>query len=230
MRQRSERIYNILKENQLIALLSPLNVTDCVTAYEVLSPMGIILEIAFRTQAALEGIRAILQKYPDALVLAGTVLTRKQASDAIQSGVAGIVSPDYFQDVVACCVEQDVLCVPGGHGDVGKQLVQKADLYECGLDQLRTDTPYQWIFKLFPSVTNSVSYIDLSKAWKSVYKELQLVYTGGISLSNLEEIVQHDPTGFYCGSALTKHIENPAKMHEEAQKWKEIIQKQKNKV
>ena len=117
MENKSRNVFEVLQGNQLIALLSPQSLEDCVTAYEVLSPLGIVLEIAFRTHAALEGIQAIFDTHPDALVLAGTVLTRHQAKAAIRAGVAGIVSPDYFFDVVACCAEKRVMCVPGGHGD-----------------------------------------------------------------------------------------------------------------
>lgn len=227
MQNRSQQVFKILKENQLIALLSPQSVDDCITAYEVLSPLGIVLEIAFRTEAALKGIQAILKHDPDALVLAGTVLTRQQAEDAIGGGVSGIVSPDYLSEVVSCCVQHNIMCVPGGHGDVGKQLVQKSELYQCSLNQLKEEHPCQWNFKLFPAVTPGLSYISLSKAWQSVYKGLHLVYTGGLSLKNLKEIVLHDPKGFYCGSALTKQIKNPDAMREEAQKWKDVVQKVK---
>ena len=108
---------------------------------------------------------------------------------------------------------------------MGKQLVQKAKLYQCSLDELREQHPCQWSYKLFPAVTSDQSYVDLSNAWKSVYKGLQLVYTGGISLDNLEEVVRHDPDGFYCGSALTKQIGNPDTMQKEAKKWKDVVQR-----
>lgn len=221
--KKSEKAFNILKEHKLIALLAPKSVENCITAYEILSPIGIMLEIAFRTEIALEGIKATLKKYPDALILAGTVMTQKQASEAIEAGVAGIVSADYIPGVVELCVKNDIMCIPGGLGDVGKQLVQKAELYQCDFESLREKYPYQWIYKLFPAATDKMIYVDLSKAWKSAFKGLNIVYTGGISLTNLREIVQWDPDGIICGSALTKLIDEPNKMREEAKKWQEMI-------
>lgn len=227
MKNKSERLFDVLQTHQLIALLSPKSDLDCVKAYDVLSPLGVVLEIAFRTESALKGIQAILKHDSEALVLAGTVLTRSQTEDAIRAGAAGIVSPDYLPEVVDACVNKDVLCVPGGHGDVGKQLIQKARLYGLNPDQLRERKPWQWIFKLFPTVTKEVSYTGLSKAWKGVYKGLHLVYTGGLSSDNLGEIVRHDPDGFFCGSALTKRIDDPCAMQEEAERWKQIVQQEK---
>ena len=220
---KSAKIFDVLKTNQLIAFLAPEKVQDCITAYETLKPMGIVLEISFRTRAALEGIRATLAKYPDALVLAGTVMTPKQADEAIKAGAAGIISADYIPDVVERCVRSDVMCVPGGLGDVGKQLVQKAELYGCEFELLGEKYPYQWIYKLFPAAAEKLSFLGLSKAWKSVFKGLRLVYTGGVSLSNLSELVRQDPEGIFCGSAVTRMIREPEKMREEAKQWIGLI-------
>ncbi|MBN2105586.1 bifunctional 4-hydroxy-2-oxoglutarate aldolase/2-dehydro-3-deoxy-phosphogluconate aldolase [bacterium] len=220
---KSEQIFRILQKNRLIAFLAAKSVEDCIIAYETLSPLGIILEIAFRTQAALEGIRATLKKYPDALIMAGTVMTPNQAESAIEAGVSGIISADYIPDVVDVCVRADIMAVPGGLSDAGKQLVQKAHLYGCDFQALKDRYPYQWVYKLFPATTADLKFISLSRAYKAAYKGLQMVYTGGISLTNLHELVQYDPEGIFCGSAVTKSIDSPEKMKEEAQKWLEII-------
>lgn len=140
---KSEKIFVRLREKKLIALLSPKSVDQCLTAYETLNPLGVTLEIAFRSDAALNGIRAVLEKYPDALILAGTVMTSKQAKMAIEAGVAGVVSADYIPSVVDVCVKNNIMSVPGGLSDVGKQLVKKAELYDCEFEELRVKYPYQ---------------------------------------------------------------------------------------
>ena len=221
--KKSLKIFELLKEKQLIALLTPKNVEQCVTAYEVFSPLGVTLEIAFRSDTAMAGIQSVLEKYPDALILAGTVMTETQAESAVWAGVAGIVSADYIPSVVEVCVKHDTLCVPGGLGDVGKQLSQKAELYGCQFEALRERYPYQWIHKLFPALTSTTSFIGLSKAWRGPFKGLSLIYTGGVSRDNLSEIVRFDPEGIFCGSALTRFIDEPQRMKEEAEKWLSIV-------
>ncbi len=220
---KSVALFEILKRHRLIGLLTPKNAEQCVIAYETLNPLGVVLEIAFRSTAAADGIRAVLHKYPDALILAGTVMTESQAKLAIDTGVAGIVSADYIPAVVEIAVKNDVMCIPGGLADCGKQLVQKAQLYGCELDELRERYPYQYIYKLFPASTETGSNMGLAKAWKGPYKGLNIVYTGGISLENLQEMVRMDPEGIYCGSAVTKAIDQPDVMRAEAQKWLNII-------
>ena len=225
---KSLKISEILKERQLIALLMPKRVEQCLTAYEVFSPLGITLEIAFRSDVAMAGIQEVLKAYPDALILAGTVLTKKQAEMAIEAGVAGIVSADYISSVVEVCVKHDIMCVPGGLGDVGKQLSQKAELYGCDLEMLKEKYPYQWVHKLFPARASMASFIGLSKAWKGPFKGLAVIYTGGVNRENLDEIVRFDPDGIYCGSALTKAIDQPQQMKEEGETWLSIIDNCKN--
>ena len=220
---KSKRLLKILSKNRLIALLTPPSVKQCVTAYETFQPLNITLEIAFRSEYALRGIKAILKKYPDALLLAGTVMTKEQAEQAVDAGVAGVVSADYITDVVEVCIKKDIMCIPGGLSDLGKQLVQKAALYKCSLEELKEKYPYQWIYKVFPAITSTANNIGLSKAMLGPFRDVQFVYTGGISLQNLQSAVELDPNGIFCGSALTKEIDNPEKMKEEAEKWLDII-------
>src|SRR4030042_5433635 len=98
MGARSGELFLKLKQNRLIALLSPENPGQCVQVYKALNPLGVTLEVAFRTPAAAEGIRAIIDRDPKALVLAGTVMTPAQALKAMEPGASGIVSADYMPD------------------------------------------------------------------------------------------------------------------------------------
>ncbi|MBC7186928.1 MAG: bifunctional 4-hydroxy-2-oxoglutarate aldolase/2-dehydro-3-deoxy-phosphogluconate aldolase [Calditrichaeota bacterium] len=220
---KSQQVFQRLKQHRLIALLTARSAAECVTAFETLDPLGVVLEVAFRSAAALDGLRAVLEKHPDALVLAGTVMTPRQAEQAIELGVAGVVSADYVPAVVQACVERDVMVVPGGLGDVGKQLAQKAELYGCEFDQLKSLYPYQWVYKLFPAVAGNTLYVELAKAWKGPFSGLTVVYTGGVSFQNLPKIAALDPDGIFCGSALTKDIATPSVMQEEAKRWQAIV-------
>lgn len=229
MTNRSKQVFNLIQQTQLVAFLAPKTKEACLTAYETLAPLGIVLEIAFRTQSALDGIRFTLEKHPDALLLAGTVMTPKQAEAAMDAGVAGIISADYIADVVACSAKRDVMAIPGSLGDVGKQLVQKSQLYGCDLPELKDKAPYQWIHKLFPVTTEHQNFISLAKAYQAAYAGLQMMYTGGISLNNLQSLVEYDPQGIFCGSAITKKVDEPDAMRQEARRWLDVIKHAKGK-
>jgi 2-dehydro-3-deoxygluconokinase len=221
--KKSDKIFEKLKNARLVALLNPKDVEECVKAFEICESEEIILEIAFRSEHALGGMKAILDKYPDALVLAGTVMTERQAEQAIETGVAGIVSADYIPEVVDFCVKKDIMCIPGGLTDVGKQLVRKAEGYGCSIDDLKTNYPYQWVYKLFPAFAGEITNIELVKAWRGPYKDLVVVYTGGMTFETLKKAKTKDPQGIFCASVLAKYVGEPEKMRAEIARWKDAL-------
>jgi 2-dehydro-3-deoxygluconokinase len=219
MVNRSEAVWNTLLNSRSIALLNPRSPEDCVTAFERLEPFDVVLEVAFRSEHALPGIEAVLDAYPEAGLLAGTVLTRAQAEAALAAGVSGIVSADYFPEVVETCVGADVMCIPGGLADCGKQLVQKAALYGCTLEDLRKDRPWQWVYKIFPAMADEDAVRGTTKAWRAVYPGVRFVYTGGVTPENVGRLSRQDPEGIFCGSALTKRMADPKGLEGDVRGW-----------
>ncbi len=222
----SSEILRRMQAARLIALLTPETPEACVKAYEVTESEGILLEIALRSAAALPGIRAIREAHPDALVLAGTVMSREQARLAIGAGAAAVVSADYLPEVVEECVRRDIMCVPGGLADAGKQLAQKAALYGCSLEELRTEHRHQWVYKLFPAFSGTHSHVGLAEAWRGPYPNLVVVYTGGVSLATLEEAAARDPEGIFCASALMKNLDRPELIRRDIREWRRALETQ----
>lgn len=70
-------------------------------------------EVTFRTDAAVESIRNMLETYPDMLVGAGTVLTTAQVDAAIEAGAKFIVSPGLNPKTVKYCQEKNIPILPG---------------------------------------------------------------------------------------------------------------------
>jgi 2-dehydro-3-deoxygluconokinase len=219
----SALLWETLKRSRLIALLSPGSTEECLSAYETLTPLGVVLEIALRTKSALPGIAALRARHPDALFMAGTVITRRQAELAMDAGAAGIVSPDFFPEVVEACVQRDVLCMPGGIGDAGKQLALKAACCGCEIEELRERHPYQWVYKLFPAMAAAPTFLEMAAGWKAVYPGMTVVYAGGVTAENLHQIVRGDPDGIVCGSALGRYAKEPEALAREARRWLDVI-------
>lgn len=89
-------------------------------------------EITFRTEAAEESIRIMVQEYPDMIVGAGTVLTTEQADKAVEAGAKFIVSPGLNPKVVQHCQDKGIPIVPGvtNPGQIEQAL-------ELGLDTVK---------------------------------------------------------------------------------------------
>jgi 2-dehydro-3-deoxygluconokinase len=216
---KSELVFDRLKRGRLVALLSPDSAAQALSVFEALDPLGVTLEVAFRTEAASDAVRTILARHPRALVLAGTVMTKAQAEAAIAAGAAGVVSADFIPAVVEACVASDVMCLPGGLADAGKQLVLKAELYGCSLAALKADRPYQYAYKLFPALSGSQDNTGLASAWRGPFKDLTVVYAGGVTLANLPALSSRDPEGIFCASALAERKDEPEAVAEEARRW-----------
>lgn len=72
-----------------------------------------VAEVTLRTPAALESIRKIAAERPDVIIGAGTVLSEKQAAEAVQAGAQFIVSPGLNPAVVEYCQSQAIPIFPG---------------------------------------------------------------------------------------------------------------------
>jgi 2-dehydro-3-deoxyphosphogluconate aldolase/(4S)-4-hydroxy-2-oxoglutarate aldolase len=71
-------------------------------------------EVTLTTPGAIDSVRDLASaKIPGCLVGAGTVLDARTANEAIDAGARFIVSPTLEADVIACCVERKIVCVPG---------------------------------------------------------------------------------------------------------------------
>jgi hypothetical protein len=52
---------------------------------------------------------------------------------------------------------------------------------------------------------------------------MTVMYAGCVSSKNLREMVEFDPEGIFCGSAIAEKVDCPEELREEAKKWLEVI-------
>lgn len=144
-------------------------------------------EVTFRTQAGEESIRQIAENCPQVLVGAGTILNVEQCRRALAAGARFIVSPGYNEALVAYCLEQGVLVIPGcaTASDLGRAV-------SAGLD----------LVKFFPA--EQAGGLPLLKALAPVFPRLGFMPTGGISIKNLSDYLGYDRVRLCGGSWMAK--------------------------
>jgi 2-dehydro-3-deoxyphosphogluconate aldolase / (4S)-4-hydroxy-2-oxoglutarate aldolase len=125
-------------------------------------------EITFRTQAAEESIRKIVEGYPDILVGAGTVLSLPQARQAVAAGARFIVSPGFDAQVVEWCLEQEVPVVPG---------------IATPTEALMAINRGLTVLKFFPA--EALGGMDMLEAMSAALPGVKYIPTGGISAANM---------------------------------------------
>lgn len=158
-----------------------------------------VAEVTFRTAAAADSIRAMSQEVPGLLVGAGTVLSARQADQAIEAGARFIVSPAYVDEVVERCLERGVPVLPGvtGPDGVARGLAH-------GLE----------VLKFFPAeAAGGLSMLD---ALAGPFGSVSFVPTGGIEASNLAGYARRPQVLAVGGSWMVK----PALV--EAEDWPAI--------
>ena len=155
-------------------------------------------EVTFRTAAAADVIKNMVDEFPEILVGAGTVLTTEQVDRAVECGAKFIVSPGLNPEVVKYCMERDIPVTPGTQ--TPSEMEQAMSL---GLD----------FVKFFPA--EPAGGLKMIKAVAAPYVNLSFMPTGGISAKNVREYLAYDRI-VACGGSwmVPKNLVNEGKFDE----------------
>ena len=159
-----------------------------------------VAEITFRAAGADEAMRIMLERHPDMLVGAGTVLTTEQVDKTIAAGGKFVVTPGLDPEIVKYCQEKGITCFPGCTTPTDYHTA-----YKLGLE----------VLKFFPAEQSGG--LAKIKAMSAPFPMFKVMPTGGINLKNLETYLSA-PVIAACGGSYmvtADLIEN--------QKWDEII-------
>ncbi|MEX1377473.1 MAG: bifunctional 4-hydroxy-2-oxoglutarate aldolase/2-dehydro-3-deoxy-phosphogluconate aldolase [Eubacteriales bacterium] len=148
-----------------------------------------VMEVTLRTDAALESMKLIKDKYPEIILGAGTVLNVEQTKNAVEAGCEFIVSPGFNDDVVQYCINNNILVTPGC---VTPTEIEHA--LSFGIN----------VIKFFPA--SIYGGMKACKALNGPYRMVKFVPTGGVSLDNLTEYADKEfihaiGGGWLCNTA-----------------------------
>ena len=177
-------INDILAKNPVVPLVQSDDPAAAVAISRALAAGGLtVVEVVFRTDRALECLKAVADEVPEVIAGAGTVLSAKQAQAAIDSGAKFIVSPGLDDGVVGVAKDNDAPIYPG--------IMTPSELqhaFNLGLDTV----------KFFPaSIAGGVPAL---KALASVFRSMRFMPTGGVSAANLADFLAV-PAVLACGGS-----------------------------
>ena len=177
-------ITELLSKNPVVPLVQADDPSVAVQTSRALAAGGLqVAEVVFRTDRALECLRAVADEVPEMVAGAGTVLSAQQARAAIDNGAKFIVSPGLDDGVVGVAKERGVPVYPG---TMTPSEVQHA--FNLGLDTV----------KFFPA--SIAGGIPALKALASVFRTMKFMPTGGVSPGNLAEFLAI-PAVLACGGS-----------------------------
>ena len=132
-----------------------------------------IIEITYRTECAGEAIEQIGSRFPELVVIAGTVVAPEQVDQAVSAGVEGIVSPGFTHRLAAHCRTRNIAFFPGVCTPSEVQAAR-----EEGLQNL----------KFFPA--SQFGGIKMIELFGALYPDVRLMPTGGINQDNLADYLK----------------------------------------
>jgi 2-dehydro-3-deoxyphosphogluconate aldolase/(4S)-4-hydroxy-2-oxoglutarate aldolase len=144
-----------------------------------------VIEIAMRTQRAMEAIKILRDELPQILVGAGTVFSLQVAKEAIKMGACFIVSPHLDEEIVAYCVHNDVIVCPGVYTATEVNRAIQTAVKAKGKEFIgMEDLPL--LLKIFPASSGGPEHI---RALKAVFPNVRFIPLGGVNAKNLADYV-----------------------------------------
>ena len=190
----------LAKYGPVIPVIVIEDINDAVPMAEALLAGGIkVLEITLRTKCALKAIEMIANKVPDAIVGAGTLRTKADATNAKLAGSQFAVSPGYTNEMGSICKELELPLLPG---------------VSTGSEVMYANKDGYSFLKLFPAV--AVGGINLLKGFSGPFVDTQFCPTGGITIESAPDFLALSNVPVCGGSWLT-----PKNLIEE-KNWSEI--------
>jgi 2-dehydro-3-deoxyphosphogluconate aldolase/(4S)-4-hydroxy-2-oxoglutarate aldolase len=189
-----EEIRNRIQQKKAIAVVRMKNPDQLLKVVSAIMKGGVTaIELTMTIPNAIHSLEIAAKEFGDEILLGvGSITNPSMALDAINAGAKFVVSPIYKPDVVSAVIAKNLVVIPGGFTPTEIQTA-----YEQGAD----------FVKIFPADNLGMSFI---KSIKAPLPHLKVIPTGGVTLDNAIDWINHGASAVGIGSALVdnKSIEN----------------------
>lgn len=180
-----ENVLEEIRHYRLVPVVAINKIEDAIPTMEALVKGGLpVAEITYRTVCAKDAIKLAVEKFPEALIGAGTVINAAQAEEAISLGVKFVVSPGLSKEVAKVCKDHNVPYLPGC---VTPTEIMEA--LELGIN----------VIKFFPA--SNYGGLKTIKALNGPFPQVTFMPTGGVNEENVLEYLAY-PHIIACGGSF----------------------------
>lgn len=167
------QVSELIKGQEVVPVVVIENEEQAVGLAGALLEGGInVIEITLRNAYGIKAVSLIKQKFPEMVVLAGTVNSAQQLRDVVKAGVDGIISPGLTVSLLEAAREEKIPYLPGVGTASEVLLAIEHGLTEC---------------KLFPATV--VGGIGALKAFNGPFSTIRFCPTGGVSPENFKDFL-----------------------------------------
>ena len=169
MEEKDMNVMDIIMEKKIVPVVVLNNLEDTEPTLNALCEGGLpIAEITFRTACAADAIKLGVEKFPNMLIGAGTVINAEQAQKAIACGSKFIVGPGFSAKVADVCKKHGIPYLPGCVTPT--EIIAAID---AGIE----------IVKFFPA--SDFGGLKAIKSLAAAFPAMKFLPTGGISDTNV---------------------------------------------
>lgn len=143
-----------------------------------------LLEITSNTPGVWEWIARNKDRYPEAIIGAGTITNRSLAEKAAKAGAKFLVSPNFNREVIGVAQKQELVSFVGAMTPT-----EICDAHEAGAD----------FVKLFPANLLGIPYL---KSIMAPLDQIKVFAVGGVKLDNVQDWLDAGAYGVGLGSSL----------------------------
>ncbi len=211
---RKTDVLNRIKEIGLLPVLRASSAEEALALAEAIEAGGIpAIEVTMTVPGAVEGIRTLIDQTGDRLLIgAGTVLDPETARACMLAGAAFIVSPSLNLKTIEICHRYSIAVIPGALTPT-----EVVTAWEAGAD----------VVKVFPcSAMGGAKYL---KALKAPFPQIELIPTGGVSLSTAGDFMAAGAFALGVGADLVDPraiaAGTPELITQKAREYVEIVRK-----
>lgn len=181
-----QEIVDKIIDLKAVAVIRMEDPSKLIKVAEAISEGGVkAIEITMTVPNAIETIaRACREIGEKVLIGVGSILNTEMAQKAVDAGAKYVVSPIFKKEIIDLAHKNDVPAMPGTFTPTEVELA-----YEAGAD----------IIKIFPADVLGMSFI---KGIKAPMPHLQVMPTGGVSLTNAGDWLRAGACAVGVGSAL----------------------------
>ena len=177
-------VSQLLKGQKVVPVVVIENEDQAIGLAQALLDGGInVIEITLRNSYGLEAIEVIKKRFPEMVVLAGTVNTEALLVATVRAGVDGVISPGITEALLDTAKRQGIPYLPGVSTASDVMLAIEHGLTEC---------------KLFPATV--VGGIGALKAFSGPFGDIKFCPTGGVSQDNYKDFLAQSNVMCVAGS------------------------------
>ena len=175
-----------MREIGLVPVLRAESEDQALALAEAIAAGGVtVLEITMTVPGAVRVIARLTKERPDILVGAGTVLDPETARICMLEGAQFVVSPALNLKTIEMCQRYSIAVLPGALTPT-----EVVTAWQAGAD----------VIKVFPA--NALGGAKYLKSLKAPLPQVELIPTGGVSLSNAREFLEAGAFALGVGADL----------------------------